>query len=142
MTADLVVASVVAVAIALGGISAAWYAICTGLAFDLLSLRPAGVGALSLCAVALLVLWVRPTLRGIGIWVVPVVGIAGSFLSGLFYLIGLALVGEEAFFSIDSLTTLAWRSLYDGMLTLPVLLVVMAVLGRNERHVPIGSKPL
>lgn len=142
VTADLVVVSVIAVAVALGGISAAWYALGVGLAFDLLSLRPAGVGTISLCVVALLVLWVRPSLRGIGIWIVPVVGLLGSLLSGILYLVGLALVGQEAFFSIDNLTTLAWRSLYDGVLTLPVLLVVLAVLGVSDRRLPLGSKPL
>jgi cell division protein FtsX len=81
-------------------------------------------------------------LRGIGIWIVPVVGLLGSLLSGILYLVGLALVGQEAFFSIDNLTTLAWRSLYDGVLTLPVLLVVLAVLGVSDRRLPLGSKPL
>ena len=125
---DIVLVSVIAVALETGPETGAVYGFGAGLFIDMFLRPPAGLSALSYTLVGFAVGSVRARLIRTSKLQWPLVGGLGSLLGGALFVVAGVLVGQQHLWATRSVRIIAVRALYDATLALVVFPTVARVL--------------
>ena len=130
---DIVVVSVVAVALEAGPETGAVYGFGAGLFIDMFLRPPAGLSALAYTLVGFVVGSVRARLIRTSKLQYPLVGGLGSLLGGALFIVAGVLVGQQHLWATRSVRIIAVRALYDATLSLLVFPTVARLLRGSPR---------
>jgi rod shape-determining protein MreD len=125
---DIVLVSVVAVALESGPETGAVYGFGAGLFIDMFLRPPAGLSALSYTLVGFAVGSVRARLIRTSKLQYPLVGGLGSLLGGAVFVVAGVLVGQQQLWATRTVRIIAVRALYDATLSIVVFPAVARLL--------------
>ncbi len=123
---DLGLVAAVAIAVRYGPELGASFGFAAGLASDVFLQTPLGLGALAFGLTAYVVGAMQTALVRPAWWVSPAVAIGAGSLAGLLF-IGLgAVVGQDQLVAVDSLRTVGFAALYDGVIALALFPIAIS----------------
>jgi rod shape-determining protein MreD len=125
---DIVLVTVIAVALETGPETGAVYGFGAGLFIDMFLRPPAGLSALAYTLVGYLVGSVRARLIRTSRVQWPLIGGLGSLLGGAIFVVAGVLVGQQHLWAVRSVRIIAVRALYDATLAIVVFPVVRRML--------------
>jgi rod shape-determining protein MreD len=136
---DIVLVSVLVVALQGGPEAGAIYGFGSGMFIDMFLRPPAGLSAMAYTIVGLAMGLIRDRLIRHPWWHYPAIGAVGSLASSTLYLTLGGLAGQEHLWASRSLRIVLVRAIYDGALATIVIPVTTRLLARVP-HVPSSRR--